>query len=481
MEFILFIAGIVALMWGVALFLRGGLVAGGVIVLLAGFCFGQPFYTLHLGPLPLTVDRVLWSGLLGLYLVWRRLQRADPKPMGAAEYVLLGFCGTMLLCTFLHDWQTRNYQPVALLIFFYLMPAGLYWIVRQSAIGERDVKLVFGVLAAFGVYLSVTAIAETQQLNWLIFPQYIATNKDAEFFGRGRGPFLNPSGNGLILSVCLCAALMGWPHRKRPGQMAILGIVAVCMIGLYCTLTRSVWMGAALALAIVVGLAVQRRTRVVLLGSGLFLATVLVASEWEHFLSFKRDKDLSAQETAESVKLRPILARVAWNMFLDRPWLGCGFAQYPTQCIYYLNDRTTELPLERARIYIQHNVFLALLTETGLVGMGLFALVLWLWTRDAWRLWQVRQAPLWARQQGLLFLALMATYLVNAMFHDVSRIPAVNMLLFFMAGVTAGLRPQLPPTRNRRSGTHRLRDQWTETDQSEPRALAQNIHGLPQA
>jgi hypothetical protein len=440
MEFILLIVGIVGLVWGAALFLRGGLVTGGLIVLVASFCFGQPFYTLHLGPLPLTIDRVLWGGLVGLYLVWRWMRRADPKPLGAAEYALLGFCATLVFCTFVHDWQDRKYQPVALLIFFYLVPVSLYWIVRQSAITERDVKLVFGVLAAFGVYLAVTAVAETQQLSWMIFPKYIVTNKDAEFFGRGRGPFLNPSGNGLVMSVCLCAALMWWPRLQRQGQMALLGVVGVCLVGLYCTLTRSVWMGAALALAIVVGLALKRSTRVVLVGGGLLLATLLVASEWENFLSFKRDKYLSEQETAESVKLRPILARVAWNMFLDRPLLGCGLGQYPTQCIYYLNDRTTELPLEKARIYIQHNVFLALLTETGLVGMGLFTLMLWFWVRDAWRLWQSRQAPLWARQQGLLFLALMASYLVNAMFHDVSRMPAVTMLLFFMAGVTAGLR-----------------------------------------
>ena len=75
MEFILFILGIVALVWGVALFLlHGGLVTGGLIVLLAGCCFGQPFYTLHLGALPLTIDRVLWSGLVGLYLIWRWLR-----------------------------------------------------------------------------------------------------------------------------------------------------------------------------------------------------------------------------------------------------------------------------------------------------------------------------------------------------------------------------------------------------------------------
>ena len=32
-------------------------------------------------------------------------------------------------------------------------------------------------------------------------------------------------------------------------------------------------------------------------------------------------------------------------------------------------------------------------------------------------------------------------YFVNGMFHDVSAVPMANMTLFFMAGVTAGLRP----------------------------------------
>jgi len=32
-------------------------------------------------------------------------------------------------------------------------------------------------------------------------------------------------------------------------------------------------------------------------------------------------------------------------------------------------------------------------------------------------------------------------YLPNGVFHDVSIIPMVNMGLFFLAGVTAGLRP----------------------------------------
>ena len=96
-------------------------------------------------------------------------------------------------------------------------------------------------------------------------------------------------------------------------------------------------------------------------------------------MTFKRDQALTAQETAESAKLRPILAAVAWHMFCDRPLWGCGFGQYPERSIEYLSDRSIDLPLEKARPFVQHNVLLALLTETGLAGMGLFVVLLGTW------------------------------------------------------------------------------------------------------
>jgi O-antigen ligase len=132
-------------------------------------------------------------------------------------------------------------------------------------------------------------------------------------------------------------------------------------------------------------------------------------------------------------------------MFLDRPLLGCGFGQYKEIDVDYLSNRTVDLQLFRARPYHQHNVLLALLTEIGLIGSGLFVTLLACWTRDAWRLWNHRQSPLLVRQQGLLFLALMVAYVVNGMFHDLAIIPMVHMLLFFMAGVTAALVPQVVP------------------------------------
>jgi hypothetical protein len=59
-------------------------------------------------------------------------------------------------------------------------------------------------------------------------------------------------------------------------------------------------------------------------------------------------------------------------MFKDRPIFGCGFDQYTREKMPYLADRTSDLPLEKAKPYVQHNAFLGLLVETGFIGAGLF-------------------------------------------------------------------------------------------------------------
>ena len=268
---------------------------------------------------------------------------------------------------------------------------------------------------------------------------------------------MNPAGSGLFQGVCLVGLLMWWPRLGRAGRLALVAGALIVCLGIYCTLTRSVWLGAGLGLLIFLALTLPRSWRGLVLSSMVLAALVAGTTQWERILTFKRDRDLDAQETAESVRLRPILAAVAWNMFLERPLLGHGLAQYDTQKVYYLADRSSGPRLDKARHYTQHNVFLSLLVETGLVGMGLFVALLALWVRDAWRVWRSEPVPAWARGLALLLLVLVANYVANGMFHDISLIPMVNALLFFLAGIVAGLRgyvsPTLPATPGRVDGT----------------------------
>ena len=68
----------------------------------------------------------------------------------------------------------------------------------------------------------------------------------------------------------------------------------------------------------------------------------MLAASWESIWNLKRDVNLDASASADSAELRPILAKVAWNMFLDRPLLGCGFGQYDRERLPYLADRSGE-------------------------------------------------------------------------------------------------------------------------------------------
>ena len=139
-------------------------------------------------------------------------------------------------------------------------------------------------------------------------------------------------------------------------------------------------------------------------------------------------------------------------MFSDRPLLGCGFGQYDREKMPYLADRSSDLPLEKTTPYVQHNAFLALLVETGLIGGGLFVLLLLLSIRNAWQLWSDECSTPIVRQTGILFLTLIGTYLPNALFQDTNIIDGLNLLLFFMAGVVSSLAARSPKVAEQNDG-----------------------------
>ena len=155
----------------------------------------------------------------------------------------------------------------------------------------------------------------------------------------------------------------------------------------------------------------------------------------------------------ESAKLRPILAAYAFEIFREAPLSGVGFGQYQHRNVDFMTQRTFDLPMEKAKSYIQHNVFLSLLTETGLLGLVSFVMVLCFWIADSWGTWTSRHLELWQRQIGLMTLLLLVAYLSNAMFHELSLIAMVNSMVFFVAGLLRSqqesrlLRPHSSPRR----------------------------------
>ena len=439
------IAGIVALVWAAVYIWRGSLIGGCLAMMVTTACFGHRFFHFDLGPVPLTLDRLVLVVLVVAYLVQRRRGKTDPKPGQRTDLVLPAFLAVLALsglygvCT---GNQTDFFGPGAGLFRLtagYLIPFALYWIARQSPLDRSKVSLVHGTLACLGVYLAVTGVLEITGQWWAVFPKHIADPQIGLHFGRARGPMIHSVTFGLYLGTCLLAAWL-WRWRfGRAGQLAMIAAVPLMLAGIYFSYTRSVWMGTGLGLLIVLGLTLRGVWRPLVLGGMVSAALMLAATRMDNLVRFQRE--YTSAETASSVDLRGSFAYISWKMFQDRPLGGVGFGQFPDAKLPYLADRSTELNLEATRTMVHHNGFLSVLTETGLVGFTLYLAVLAVWARSAWALCRRAGVPDWARAHGALMLGVLAVYVCQAAFHELSYSPIDHSLVFLLAGVTVGLRP----------------------------------------
>jgi O-antigen ligase len=437
---VLIVAGVVGLVWGMVFVWRGSLMAGCLGVLLATSCLGTAVFKLELGPIPLSMDRAALALVLGAYVVQRWLGRADPKPLTRADVALALFVGLLSISWAVTDYSAMNLRPVApfwRLVSGYLTPALLYWVVRQSTLDQRSVAWANGCLACLGLYLAVIGLAEITGQWWLVFPKASANPELGEHFGRARGPLLSAVSYGTYVDMALLAAWVWRVHLPHAARVLVCLTAPLYLAAVFFSYTRSVWMGAAGGLAVLLLLTLRGPWRTLVLAAVVAGGLLLVGGKTESLVGFKREQ--SATETAESASLRVSFAYVSWKMFLDRPLFGSGFSTFPAAKLEYLGDRSTKLHLELLRPYVHHNTYLSVLTDCGAAGLGLFLAVLGLWGHNAWRLYRDPSAPEWMQWQGALLLAALLVYGVQALFHEVSYLPADNVLMFFLAGTTTGL------------------------------------------
>ena len=407
----------------------------GLGVVLAGSVIGYEFFNISSGPIPITIDRMLLGGLLAL-AGWSWLMNLETlRRLNRMDVALLVMIAMLFFSTFTHDYKFAKNLPLSRLLFFYLLPLALYFVVRTAKIKRLDLSAITIGLGAFGLYLALTGIAEVKQFHGLVFPRYIVDSTATEFFGRGRGPFLNPVSNGIFQVVGFCCIMFWWPRSSKGVRMMIVLAAGIVAIGIYATLTRSVWMTLILVGGLGLFITTTQNQKGMLIIAGTLAAVLLFPVIGDKVFKFKRDKNVTESQMSESAQLRPLFLAVAMRMFEDRPILGCGFGQYAQEKYPYLQDAYTGKPLSKTKVYLQHNVFLAYLTELGLTGLILLLVMLGVMARSAWLLWVDAKKTLEQRQYGLLLAAVLLGYCVNGMFHDTSIMPMVNTLLFFIAGI----------------------------------------------
>ena len=223
-------------------------------------------------------------------------------------------------------------------------------------------------MVAFGGYVGLTTLFESLGPHAFVVPPGILDTSIGYHIGRGRGPFLEGSVNGvgLYISIVFCALAVATWERRWPRLLAV-GVGVICAIGLVLTLTRSVWVGATVATILTLaGIRELRRFLVPVAATCVVGVVVLFAAV--PALETHADERRSTQR---SVWEREQVNDAALDLAMQRPLVGQGVGTFNERnALHFRLSETTPMVAE-LHLGI-HNQFLQLLTETGLIGVTLF-------------------------------------------------------------------------------------------------------------
>jgi hypothetical protein len=270
------------------------------------------------------------------------------------------------------------YTWVKFLEFFLL---GLY-----IAKTKPDFKRVIFFLSIGVLYSSVLAIAQFALQHsvggplWLLgertftagtpgiaqIPLCMLGQPSCPLYLRAYATFPHPNVLGGYLAVILPLVL--WQLLKGKNQQIKLyyGItILLGLVALLLTFSRSAWAVGIIAIAIVIG-RIKNYELGIMNSAKRRIATLLFLSCVVILVSYF----IIHYSTEESVVTRVLLSQSAVNIWKQSPWLGVGLGNFLVALPRYLPSHTI--------YFLQpvHNVYLLLLSEVGLVGVGLLLYII---------------------------------------------------------------------------------------------------------
>jgi O-antigen ligase len=332
-----------------------------------------------------------------------------------------------------------------LLLRGYVYPYLFYYFARAVVNQERQVRLVLLYLAFIGIYCGIMGIFEGMHWYELVFPKIIvdpsvADRGLARLGVRVRGIFLHPAVLGTVMTMGFFAA---WLQLSRSrGIMPIitkLTLLAVTPLTIFFTLTRAVYAGFAGALA--VGAIWSRRLRplcIALLLGGMLAAMM----NWSNLSSTERDK--GGMGTMNTINYRIVILYEALEVFLDYPFFGCGFMNFTEIANDYRRPRDVplfgHLEIGLGTPAVPHNILLTIVAEQGLAGIVPFFLIFYfIWRKSVWAYRRLPRTGVVSRDFVVCVWCAIIAYWINAMFIEMRYFEYVNVLFFFLMGMTTGM------------------------------------------
>ena len=216
-------------------------------------------------------------------------------------------------------------------------------------------------------------------------------------------------------------------------------LLAALPMAILATMTRAVWLSFVVSMGILIFRSHNRRLRRICIGVAIVgtLGSLITLS-----LGDQRQAFTERFEESGPLDFRRAVYTGCWQMFLEKPLTGWGINQMPSELARHVSG------YKEKELY-PHNTYLELLVEHGIIGLALYAWLMW----EIWRLARgqvptAERAGLLNQQFHAMWPVMLGVYWVNAAL-VVMNYQFVNGILFSMAGMLAAQRRRashkLPP------------------------------------
>ncbi len=384
--------------------------------------FGKP--ELHAGGAEAGILLYLYDlPLLGLFVLMGLATLRNHEPIHITTLDV--FAGLFILWSLLTIYNSTD---ITLSLFEVLRMVKLYLLARVVAGSVNTRSMVRDLILASVLALFIQAVISVLQY---------AFGFDLGGLGFTVGDLRRVSGTvgwpntfGAYIAAVVCVPLALWMCGVG-GKFKNLILLVVCIIGfipLLLTFSRGAWVG---MLAAVITIAfLGRRAKWLSRGTitRLLMLVAVIAVIGVFFFN-----QIAARFAEDTLAVRGDLNRVAFNMIEAQPLLGIGLNTFVPVMRNYDTIGVTNYFAEPV-----HNVFLLIAAESGLVGLGLFLLLIALIFAEGLRAIQTQDRFLSATAIGLL--GGMVVILVSNLTDVHLKTDVIFALFWFVTGWMVALR-----------------------------------------
>jgi len=396
----------------------------------------------------LTIPRLIFVAAVIAFGMHFLIGRARPRFDRAIQWVMLALTLYCAGSATLKGWHAETPQvasaPYYRFMVAMLFPFLMFTLVYSCTHDRKQIRWalipisLYGWYALYLSYLQYAAIMGWAGARAWIWPKYINDPNYGIHFDRARGAFVAAGPQSVFLVLLFFVVLYLIRKIRGPYRYALIVQAILTPPAIFFTGIRAAYVAFVICGVLWCILTSRRHFGTVKLGFAA-VAMILGASMfWGNLMQTRRQTGGIAQKGP--IVSRKVLLYQSWEIFRAHPLTGVGFGHFVDAQQSLERDPASIVGLSTG-VVVQHNLFLNMAAETGIVGLvGVLAVFLLVY-RQSYQLY--RKLPQAAggdlsRDFVVLFWVIMLNYLVAAMFRDTFWDVSSNAMFWSLAGLVVG-------------------------------------------